>query len=304
MAETAAMFDGFRSETIDVGEGVRIFARVGGAGPPLLLLHGFPETHVCWHKVAPGLAERFTVVATDLRGYGASSKPEGGAGHAGYSKRAMAEDQVRVMSALGFERFFVAGHDRGGRVAHRLALDHAECVAGLAVLDIAPTATMYAATNRAFAEAYYHWFFLIQPFDLPERLIGAEPEYYLRKTLGGWGKRDGAITEAAMAAYVAAFTSPGAIHGACEDYRASAGIDLEHDRADELKGHRIEAPLLVLWGSRGTVGRQFDVMATWRDKASGPVHGEAFDCGHFLPEEAPDATLAALLRFFGALAQP
>ena len=291
------MFDEFRSETIDVGDGVRIFARIKGSGPPILMLHGFPQTHVCWHKIAPQLAEHFTVVATDLRGYGASSKPAGGAHHVNYSKRSMARDQVLAMSALGFERFHVAGHDRGGRVAHRLALDNPERILSLAVLDIAPTATMYVATNRDFAEAYYHWFFLIQPFDLPERLIGAEAEYFVRKTISSWCKRDGAITEEAMAAYIAAFTAPGAVHAACEDYRAAATLDLEHDRTDDVASHRIAAPMLVLWGSRGTVGRQLDVLACWREKSSALGQGEALDCGHFLPEEAPQATLATLLRF-------
>jgi haloacetate dehalogenase len=292
------VFDGFKPETIDAGDGVRIFARIKGSGPPILMLHGFPQTHVCWHKIAQRLAERFTVVVTDLRGYGASSKPEGGPHHVNYSKRSMARDQVLTMSTLGFEHFHLAGHDRGGRVAHRLALDYPERVLGLAVLDIAPTATMYAATSRDFAEAYYHWFFLIQPFDLPERLIGAEAEYFVRKTFGSWCKRDGAITEEAMDAYIAAFTAPGAIHAACEDYRAAATIDLEHDRTDDLASHRVVAPMLVLWGSRGTVGRQFDVLACWREKSSGLVQGEALDCGHFLPEEAPQETLAALLQFF------
>jgi len=196
---------------------------------------------------------------------------EGGPHHVNYSKRSMARDQVFTMSALGLERFRLAGHDRGGRVAHRLALDHPERVLRLAVLDIAPTATMYAATNRDFAEAYYHWFFLIQPFDLPERLIGAEAKYFVRKTFGSWCKRDGAITEEAMDAYIAAFTAPGAIHAACEDYRAAATIDLQHDRTDDLASHRVVAHMLVLWGSRGTVGRLFDVLACWRKKSSGLV---------------------------------
>ena len=291
------MFEGFKSKLIDVGDDVRIFARYKGSGPPLLLLHGYPQTHVCWHKIAEPLAERFTVVATDLRGYGASSKPGDGPNHLNHSKRAMAIDQVRAMSALGFERFYLVGHDRGGRVAHRLALDHAERVLRLAVLDIAPTATMYANTNRDFAEAYYHWFFLIQPADLPERLIGADAEFYLRKTLSSWCKNDGAATDEAMAAYIAAFTAPGAVHAACEDYRAAASIDLEHDHSDDLASHRIAAPMLVLWGSRGTVGRQFDVLACWREKTRNTLEGKALDCGHFLPEEAPQATLAALLQF-------
>ena len=248
------MFEGFREHTIRLGKGIEIHARVGGSGPPVLLLHGYPQTHVCWHKLAPGLASRYTVVATDLRGYGASSKPGGGENHVNYSKRAMALDQVQVMQKLGFGRFLVVGHDRGGRVAHRLALDHPEAVERLAVLDIAPTATMYAGTNRSFAEAYYHWFFLIQPFDLPERLIGANSEYFLRWTLNAWCKVDGAITDEAFAAYLQAFQSPDAIHAACEDYRAAATIDLEDDLADELAGRRLTMPMLALW-AQGELSR-------------------------------------------------
>ena len=292
------MFDLFRSEDIAVESGVRIHARIGGSGPPLLLLHGFPQTHFCWHKIAPRLAESFTVVATDLRGYGASSKVEGGPNHINYSKRAMALDQVRVMRALGFERFHLAGHDRGGRVAHRLVLDHPSSVTRLAVLDVAPTKTMYARADRAFAEAYYHWFFLIQPFDLPERLIGSEADYFLQQILKSWCKREGAISEAAMAAYVTAFKASGAIHAACEDYRAAATIDLEHDRADDLISHRVAVPMLVLWSGQGTVGRQFDVLSCWREKSDDTVDGKAINCGHFLPEEAPVETLAEFQRFF------
>jgi haloacetate dehalogenase len=292
------MFESFTSHTIPTGNGIEIAAWVAGAGPPLLLLHGFPQTHVCWHKIAPALAERFTVVATDLRGYGLSSKPHGGGDHGLYSKRTMASDQVAVMGALGFPRFQVAGHDRGGRVAHRMALDHPDAVERIAVLDIAPTSTMYAATNRDFAEAYYHWFFLIQPFDLPERLIEAAPDYYLRRTLASWCKNENAIKAEVLEHYAEAFCLPGAIHAMCEDYRASASIDLEHDLADERAGRRVAMPLLALWGARGTVARQFDVIAAWRDRSVSSVTGEAIDCGHFLPEEQPAATLSALLRFY------
>lgn len=294
------MFENFRSETIDVGDGISIFARIAGSGPPLLLLHGYPQTHLCWHKIAPALAERFTVVATDLRGYGASSKPPSDPDHASYSKRAMAQDQVRAMAALGFDRFFLAGHDRGGRVAHRLVLDHADCIERFAVLDIAPTASMYAATDREFAEAYYHWFFLIQPYDMPERLIGAEAEYYVRRTLASWCRTEGAFSDAALEAYVDAFTAPGAIHAACEDYRAAATIDLRHDEEDLHAGRRIAKPMLALWGSRGIVGRRFDVPSLWREKSDSAITGKAIDCGHFVPEEAPDETLAALTEFFGS----
>lgn len=297
------MFDDFRQRSFDVGDGVTIFARIGGQGPGLLLLHGFPQTHVCWHKVAPRLTDRFTVVVPDLRGYGASSKPNGEANgdpkHALYAKRAMAGDQLSVMHQLGFETFRVIGHDRGGRVAHRLALDSPRAVERLAVIDIAPTATMYAATNRAFAEAYYHWFFLIQPQPFPEHLIAADPDFFLDHTFTSWSKVAGAITPNAMNAYRDAFRSADAIHAACEDYRAAAGIDLTHDAEDEAAGHRIAAPLTVIWGSQGTVGRQFDVLATWREKASGNVAGTALDCGHFVPEEDPDGLLRALEGFLG-----
>lgn len=294
------MFENFKSETINVGDGVSIFAQVAGSGPPLLLLHGYPQTHVCWHKIAPELAERFTVVATDLRGYGKSSKPPAVPDHSTYSKRAMASDQVKAMAHLGFKRFHIVGHDRGGRVAHRLVLDHPDCVDRLAVLDIAPTAAMYAATDRVFAEAYYHWFFLIQPADLPERLIGAEPEFYLRRTLASWSKQEGAFSEEAMSAYLSAFASPGAIAAACEDYRAAATIDLQHDEADAHAGRRISQPMLALWGSRGVVGQKFDVPKLWRERSDASVKAVPLDCGHFLPEEQPRETLAALVQFLTA----
>ena len=292
------MFDQFSSEDIEVGDGIHIHARIGGSGTPLLLLHGFPQTHVCWHKIALRLANHFTVVATDLRGYGASSKIDGGWNHVNYSKREMALDQVRAMRALGFERFHLAGHDRGGRVAHRLALDHPDCVKRLAVLDIVPTETMYARTDRKFAEAYYHWFFLIQSFDFPEQLIGSEADYFMRHTLQSWCKREGAISEDAAAAYIAAFKAPGAIHAACEDYRAAATVDLDHDYADGLAARRVAVPMLVLWGARGIVGEQFDVLTCWREKSDAKVEGKPIDCGHFLPEEAPNETCAELLKFF------
>lgn len=273
------------------GRGVTISGAMAGEGPPLLLLHGYPQTHLIWRKVAPALARDFTVVLTDLRGYGDSGRPDDG----DYSKRAMAADQVAVMRGLGFERFFVAGHDRGGRVAHRMALDHPGAVARLAVLDIAPTLHMYRATDQAFATAYYHWFFLIQPFDLPERLIGADPEYFLRWTLAAWCKTEGAIEEEAVSEYLRCFRDPAAIRATCEDYRAAAGIDLAHDEAD--LGRRLDQPLLVLWGAEATPGRLWDMLAVWRERAV-RVDGHALPCGHFLPEEAPAETLAALQTFF------
>ena len=291
------MVEGFTSHTVPVGNGIEIAAWTAGSGPPVLLLHGYPQTSACWRKVAPGLAERFTVVAADLRGYGRSSKPPGGAEHANFSKRAMAADQVALMRALGFDRFRLVGHDRGGRVAHRLALDHAQAVERLALLDICPTAAMYAATDKAFASAYYHWFFLIQPADFPERMIANNTRYFLRATLASWCKTEGTFDEAILRHYEDALFDPAAIHAACEDYRAAATIDLVHDEASAAAGEALTMPLLVLWGSRGIVGKQFDVLATWREKSAASIVGHALDCGHFLPEEAPDDTLKALLDF-------
>ncbi len=289
------VFDGFVQSRIRAS-GTEINLRKGGQGPPLLLLHGNPQTHVMWHKIAPRLAESFTVVAPDLRGYGDSGKPPGGDDHEAYSKRAMAQDQVEVMAALGFERFAVVGHDRGARVTHRLALDHAERVTKAAVLDIAPTLTMYERTDMAFATAYYHWFFLIQPFDLPERLIGADPDYYMDKKMASWQKAgsEAPFTEEALAEYKRCFRDPETIHAICEDYRAAAGIDLAHDRADLAR--RIACPLLVLWGAKGVVERSFDVLEVWRERAE-LVTGRALPCGHYLAEEAPEETLTELLTF-------
>jgi haloacetate dehalogenase len=289
------MFDGFSSRRVQTS-GATIHARSAGSGPPLLLIHGYPQTHAMWHKVAPRLAARFTVVAPDLRGYGDSGRPAAGADHAGYSKRAMAQDMAELMGALGHERFAVAGHDRGARVAHRLCLDHAERVTRAAVLDIAPTYTMYATADRAFAEAYYHWFFLIQPYDLPERLIGADPAYWVRAKLAAWSRNEGAFEPAAVAEYIRCFSDPAAIHATCEDYRAAASIDLRHDEAD--MGRKVGCPLLVLWGAKGFVGRRYDVLATWRERAA-DVRGHAVPAGHFLPEEAPEETYEALDAFFG-----
>ncbi len=251
-----------------------------------------------WHKVAPALAREHTVVCADLRGYGDSGKPASDAAHAPYAKRAMAADMVALMRALGFARFGLAGHDRGGRVAHRLAVDHPEAVERVAVLDIAPTRLMYRATDMAFATAYYHWFFLIQPFDLPERLIGADPAYYLRWKTSGWGSAGGAFFDPrAYAEYERCFAMPETIHATCEDYRAAASIDLVHDGADVAAKRQVECPLLVLWGERGVVARLFHPVADWQTVAV-DVRGHALPAGHFLAEEAPEATLAALAEFF------
>jgi haloacetate dehalogenase len=291
----APLMPGFRLVDVPVGDGITIRAAVAGKGPPLLLLHGHPQTHVTWRKIAPALAKRFTVVAADLRGYGDSSKPAGGDGHVNYSKRVMAGDQVAMMLALGHERFAVVGHDRGGRVAHRMALDHAAAVERITVLDIAPTATMYARTNKEFATRYFWWFFLIQPYPLPERMIGADPEFFLRSHVGGQNRGADVTEAAALAEYLRCYRNPATIHAICEDYRAAATIDLVHDAADA--DARIQAPLLALWGAKGVVGALYDVIATWREKAL-QVDGQALDCGHTLQEEAPEATLAALIKFF------
>ena len=286
-------FPGFASHRIKTRD-AEIRCVVGGDGPPVLMLHGYPQTHVMWHRVAPALAQAYTVVCADLRGYGESSKPASDATHAAYSKRAMAGDMVELMRELGHARFRLVGHDRGARVAHRLCLDHPSAVSHVAMLDISPTRTMYARTSQAFATAYYHWFFLIQPFDLPERLIGADPVYYLRRKLGGWGTGLVHFDPRALAEYERCFSNPATIHATCEDYRAAASIDLLHDA--ESESQRVECPLLVLWGKRGVVDRFFEPLDDWRAVAL-DVRGQALDCGHYLAEEKPEETLQALRAF-------
>ncbi|HWK44320.1 MAG TPA: alpha/beta hydrolase [Stellaceae bacterium] len=285
---------GFELMDVEVGDEIVIRAAIAGEGPPLLLLHGHPQTHVTWHKIAPKLAARFSVVACDLRGYGDSSKPEGGPGHINYSKRSMAADQVSVMRALGHERFSVVGHDRGARVAHRMALDHAGAIDRVALLDIAPTATMYARTDKAFATRYFWWFFLIQPEPLPETMIGADPAYFLKKHIAGQVKVPGATEDAVLQEYLRCYDDPATIHAICEDYRAAATIDLDHDAEDAEA--RVEAPLLALWGQLGTVGALYDVLETWREKAT-DVRGRPLPCGHTPQEEVPEETLAELTAF-------
>jgi haloacetate dehalogenase len=284
-------FPGFSQHRIETS-GAVINTVHGGEGLPVLLLHGYPQTHVMWHKVAPRLAEHFTVVMTDLRGYGDSSKPPAGENHANYSKRAMALDQIEVMRVLGFDRFAVVGHDRGARVAWRMAVEHPQAVTKATVLDIVPLP--YSRVTKEFATQYYHWFFLIQPAPLPETLIGNSIDVYLRSRLQRPTGGTDAVTPEAFAEYFRCFRDPTTIHATCEDYRAGATIDLEH--ANEDDGRRVTCPLLVLWGERGTVGRLEPVLDIWREKAV-DVQGKALPGGHFLAEELPDATLAELLAF-------
>jgi haloacetate dehalogenase len=292
----AELFPGFAVRDL-VARGVRVHLRVGGSGPAVLLLHGYPQTHAMWHRVAGPLAARFTVVAADLRGYGDSAKPPSAPDHAPYSKRAMAGDVVEAMAQLGAGAFHVVGHDRGGCVAHRLALDHPARVRSLTVLDIAPTLAMYEQTTMAFARAYYHWFFLVQPEPLPERLVGAEPELYLREKLRGWSQGRWPFDDAAFAEYLRCFRDPATIHASCEDYRAAATIDLEHDRADRDAGRGLRCPALALWGERGTVHRLFRPLEEWRRVSDSTVEGRPLAAGHYLPEEVPVELLAELLPF-------
>lgn len=279
-------------------EGTELCVAVGGPedAPPVCLLHGFPETHLMWHRVAPVLARRFRVVCPDLRGYGDSGKPQGGPGHVNYSKRAMALDVVELMGMLGHDRFRLVGHDRGARVSHRLAIDHPDRVEKLVLMDIVPSSTVYGTVNQQVATAYFHWFFLIQRTPLPERYLGLDPETFLRAFLRGLGPTADAFPEAVLREYLRVLREPAAIHAMCEDYRAGATIDLAHEAEDKAEGRRIAAPTLILWGSRGLVGKAYDVMAVWREICA-DARGRALDCGHFLPEEDPDGTLAALEGF-------
>jgi haloacetate dehalogenase len=291
------VFEGFTQHHFKLENGLVIHGVVGGSGPPLLLLHGYPQTHAIWHKIAPRLAEKFTVVATDLRGYGRSSKPIGLPDHSNYSKREMAADQVAVMQQLGFEKFNVCGHDRGARVAHRLAMDFPGSVERLAVLDISPTLTMYEQTNMAFATVYYHWFFLIQPSPYPENMIGRNPIAYLEHKISSGSAGMTPFTPEALESYRSAFTIE-AIHASCEDYRAAASIDLEHDRADRQAGRKLTMPLLVLWGQNGAIERCFHPLEDWQEVAK-DVRGKSLPGAHYLAEELPEQTLKELLEFFG-----
>lgn len=273
-----------------------IYLKHGGDGSPLLLLHGYPQTHVMWHKVASKLAMHFHIVCPDLRGYGKSSKPKSSSDHYNYSKRAMAKDMVEVMKFLGHTDFYVAGHDRGARVTHRLALDYPDKIKKACVMDIAPTYHMFKTVDQQFATGYYHWFFLIQPNGLPERMIGADPAYYLTEKLKRWGAEGAHFSSEIIEEYVQSFSDPETIHATCEDYRAAASIDLLHDEEDRNK--KVQCPLLVLWGAKGFVHRIYDVLSVWNEYAN-QVQEQALDCGHYLAEEDPVSVVQELLRFFG-----
>lgn len=294
------LFDSrFESLHLDC-EGVDIHVVKGGNGPALLLLHGYPQNHAMWHKVAPVLADRFTVVCPDLRGYGDSAKPAGLPDHSNYSKRAMAADMAILMSRLGFDRFFVAGHDRGARVTHRLMLDHPQRVRKGCVMDICPTWHMFKTAEQTFATAYYHWFFLIQPDGLPEKMIGNDPVWYLNEKLRRWSAPGAQFDQAAVAEYERCFSDPATIHASCEDYRAAASIDMEHDEMD--MDRKVACPLLVLWGQEGFVNRHYEVLNVWRQRGV-DVSGHPVSGGHFLPEEASEEVCSSLVQFFSEESQ-
>lgn len=290
------MWEGFDSTVLMRGN-VGLNVRVGGRGEPLLLLHGHPQTGAMWHRVACSLAERFRVVVLDLRGYGDSGRPAAGEASLAYAKREMALDALHVMRTLGHDRFQVLAHDRGARVAHRLAADHPQQVERLLLLDIAPTLAMYRNTTQAFAMAYWHWFFLVQPPPLPEALIASDPVRYIRSVMGSRHAGLACFAPEAMAEYERCIAIAGTAEAICADYRASAGIDLVHDQADVDAGRKLMQPLRVLWGEHGAVGRSFDVLALWRERAV-QVTGRSVACGHYLAEEAPDQVLSEAFEFF------
>ncbi|PSF36029.1 alpha/beta hydrolase [Aphanothece hegewaldii CCALA 016] len=287
------MFEHFTRHTLNVN-GIPIHFVQGGTGFPLLLLHGYPQTHVMWHKIAPSLAQKFTVIAPDLRGYGDSYKPKDAPDHSNYSKRVVAADLVNLMALLGKKEFYLIGHDRGARVAHRLTLDYPKKVKKLGLLDIIPTYDVFHLADQELSTVYYHWFFLIQPYPFPETLIGSNPHYYLEHCLKSWGRDFTAFTPEALAEYHRCFQDPMMIHGTCSDYRAAATIDLEHDQLERDK--KIECPLLILWGKQGFLEKKYNVLELWQQRAIN-VTGKAINCGHFLAEESPVDTEQAIYGF-------
>ena len=288
------MFENFQRFDVDCGE-TTIHGVVGGSGPPLLLLHGYPQTHAMWHRVAPMLATHYRVVAADLRGYGRSGKPDGGEQHIAYSKRAMAADMVSLMRQHGHDQFFIGAHDRGARVAHRLALDWPDTVNRMVLLDIAPTREMYALADSGFAHAYWHWYFLVQPSPLPENLIGADPDFFWRTKCGSGSAGLTPFSQEAMSDYLTCFRDPATIHASCEDYRAAAGIDIEHDNQDGDR--KVTCPLHVVWARQGVIERCFDPLALWRQRAD-DVSGGAMEGGHYLAEESPEQVFTTFHDFF------
>jgi haloacetate dehalogenase len=288
------VFEGFTQRRLAVN-GVEINTFSGGNGPPVLLLHGYPQTHAIWRKIAPRLADHYTVVATDLRGYGDSSKPQGQPDHTNYSKREMARDQLEVMRALGHESFYLVGHDRGARVSHRLALDYPEAVRRLVTLDIVPTKVVFDATNQTIAATFYHWFFMLRPTPFPETIIGANPEAWLRGHMGGRYAGLQPFEPDGWPEYLRCFDAA-SIHGSCEDYRAAASIDLEHDGASLAQGRRVTCPMLALWAAQGSVERLFDAVKEWQRYAT-DVRGHSLPCGHYIPEEVPDMLHEELTGF-------
>ncbi len=293
------MFEGFTRREIRT-TGATIVTVCGGSGPPVLLMHGNPFTHASWHAVAPVLARDFTVVCTDLRGYGDSSKPPGGENHVNYSFRAMAQDQVEVMAALGFTRFAAAGHDRGARVLHRMCLDHPDRVERAAFLDILPQHHLLNHINLGFAVFSYHWFFMVQPYDLPERLMSAAPDFFITRKLAKTSQGLSFFGPEALAEYIRCIKNPATIHAMCEDYRATIGIDLEMDTADVAAGRKVDCPVLLLWGATGGVGRHHKPAEIWPRYASDIRRAVALPCGHYLSEECPEETAAELHAFFSA----
>ena len=291
------MFNGFQKKFVKVKKG-KIFCKVKGNGQPLLLLHGYPQTHLMWRKIAPELSKYFTIIVADLRGYGNSLVLKGDPKHKNYSKREMAKDMIQLMVKLGYKKFFVAGHDRGGRVAHRMARDFRSKILALSVLDICPTLDMYEHTNKQFAKSYFHWFFLIQPAWLPESMIINDPRKWMKNCLDKWSgnHRFGKVEKE----YLKSFKQKRRIHASCEDYRASASIDLEHDKKDRNK--KLNIPIQVLWGKSGVIGKQFDSLKIWQKYSKKKIYGTGINSGHFIPEQNPKETIKNLKKFFNKYA--